>query len=58
MQKRAFLLNYVTLALLTLMVAQVYCASALPRQEYQAAPSNGAFLAHGGDGPERGPLLR
>ena len=47
MQKRAFPLQVVTLALLTLMVTRVYCASALPRQDYPAAPDVSAFLYFG-----------
>ena len=47
MQKRAFLLKVVTLALITLLVAQVYAASALPRQENQEAPESGRFLQFG-----------
>src|SRR5436853_5082735 len=47
MQKRAFLLKVVTLALITLLVAQVYAASALPHQENQEAPESGRFLQFG-----------
>src|SRR5689334_21406316 len=47
MQKRAHLLSYATLALLTVLVAQVYCAAALPQPESQATPSRAAFLRFG-----------
>jgi len=47
MQKRAFQLKIVTLALITLLVAQVYAVSALPRQENQKAPKSSRFLQFG-----------
>jgi hypothetical protein len=47
MRKASLFSRYATLALLTILVARVYCASALPRQGYQAAPDRTTFLSFG-----------
>lgn len=48
MLKRALFLRYATFALLTVLVAQVYCAAALPQpQPEQAAPASATFLRFG-----------
>jgi hypothetical protein len=47
MQKRAFLLKHVTLALLALLVARACCASALPHQIGQQTPSRDTLLRFG-----------
>jgi hypothetical protein len=47
MQKRAFLLKYATLILITCLVARAYCVSASPGREYRDVPDSGTFLCFG-----------
>lgn len=47
MRPRSILLRYQALALITFLVARVYCASALPRQHHQAAPGRATSLTFG-----------
>jgi len=47
MRKSSLFSKYATLALLTFLVARVYCASALPRQEYQVEPDRTTFVTFG-----------
>jgi hypothetical protein len=49
MRKSSLFSKYATLALLTFLVARVYCASALPRREYQVEPDRTTFLFFGQD---------
>src|SRR2546429_8324041 len=47
MRKTSLLLRYPTLVLLTVLLASVYCASALPHRNYQTEPNRNTLLRFG-----------
>src|SRR5689334_3375674 len=47
MRKTSFPFRYVTLTLITLLMARVYCANALPHRNHQPGPNRDTFLRFG-----------